>query len=132
MALLADIGGYLDSQSALVTLGTNFFYSTLPESPDNCVALAEEGGVSPVFTQGSVNTPKIERPQLQLLVRNTSYETGMTNAETLYLILTAITNQTINGTQYLRIVAMGKPALIERDKNKRVLFSCNFDVMRLL
>lgn len=131
MTLLGDIGGYLDTQSALVTLGTNFFYSVLPESPDNCVALLEIGGVAPIFTLGSNNAPRIERPQLQLLVRNTSYETGASTAQDLYLILTQIANQSINGTTYLRVVAMSNPNLLERDLSKRCVFTCNFDVQYL-
>jgi len=131
MSLLSDLGGYLDSQSTLVTLGTNFFYSTIPESPDNCVALVEEGGVSPLYTQGSNGLPVIERPQLQILVRNTSYENGRTLIDTLYRILTQITNQSISGRTYLRVSAIASPALIIRDDNKRCVFVCNFEVQRL-
>lgn len=131
MSVLTDLGGYLDSQSALVTLGTNFFYSILPEAPDNCVALIETGGPAPLFTLGAVNTPVIERPQIQFLVRNTSYETGSQTANALYLILTQIANQSINGTRYLRVVAISNPNLLERDMNKRCVFTCNFDVQLL-
>ena len=131
-SLLVDIGGYIDSNFASLTLSTNFFYGFLPELPDNCVAIYENGGVAPIFTQGTVNTPAIERPQLQFLVRNTSYETGMALANSLYLFITAIANQTINGTRYLRVVAISNPSVIERDMNKRIVFSCNFDVQKLL
>lgn len=131
MTLLADLGGYLDSQSTSVTLGTNFFYSTIPESPDNCVAITEEGGVSPQFMQGSNNLPAIERPQLQLLVRNTSYENGRALMDTLYRILTQITNQSISGRTYLRVSAIASPSMILRDDNRRCIFSCNFEVQRL-
>ncbi len=131
-SILVDLGGYIDTNFASLTLGTNFFYGLLPETPDNSVVLLENSGVSPVFTQGSVNTPKIERPQLQFIVRNTSYENGSALANSLYLFLTAIANQSINGTQYLRVVAMSSPSVIERDDNRRVLFTCNFDIQRLL
>lgn len=131
MSLLSDIGGYLDTQVASITLGTNFFYSLLPESPDICVALVENGGVTPIFTQGSINLPAIERPQIQFIVRHTSYELGAALSDTLYRVLTQITNQTISGNKYLRVMAISSPSLIERDKTKRVVFSCNFDVNRL-
>lgn len=131
MSLLSDLGGYLDSQSASITLGTNFFYSTVPESPDNCVALIEESGVSPMFTQGSNGLPVIERPQVQILVRHTSYETGRSLIEDLYRILTQVTNQSISGTTYLRVAAVSSPVMIERDDNRRCIFTCNFDVQRL-
>lgn len=131
MSLLADLGGYLDSNSSSITLGTNFFYSTIPESPDNCVALIEDGGVTPLFTQGSNNLPVIERPEVQIIVRHTSYETGRALANELYRILTQVANQTINGTRYLRVQAIATPALFNRDDNRRSLFSCNFEVQRL-
>lgn len=131
-SILVDLGGYIDSNFASLTLGTNLFYGMLPESPDNCVALFENSGIAPVFTQGSNNAIKIERPQLQFLVRNTSYETGSALANSLYLFLTQVANQSINSTQYLRVVAISSPSVIERDTNKRVLFTCNFDIQRLL
>ena len=131
-SILVDLGGYIDSNFASLTLGTNLFYGMLPESPDNCVALFENSGIAPVFTQGSNNAIKIERPQLQFLVRNTSYETGSALANSLYLFLTEVANQSINSTQYLRVIAISSPSVIERDSNKRVLFTCNFDIQRLL
>ena len=131
MALLEDLGGYLDTQLGSLTLGTNLFYSLLPETVDNCVALYENGGAPPNFTMGSTNLPKLERPQLQAIVRNTSYSTGRALAEDVYRILTAISNQTINSNSYLRVEALSVPSVIERDTNRRVVFSVNFDVVRI-
>lgn len=132
MSLLEDIGGYLDSQTATLTLGTNLFYGLMPETVDNVVALYENAGAPPNFTMGSTNLPQMERPQLQVLVRNSAYSSGRTVAETVYRILTAITNQTINTNQYLRVEALGMPQVLERDATKRVIFTMNFDVVRLL
>lgn len=131
MALLDDIGGYIDTNTAL-TLGTNLFLSLMPETVDNCVVVVENAGIAPTFTMGSVHLPQIERPEVQIVVRNTSYSTGRSTAETVYRLLTQITNQTINGNFYHRIDAIASPALYERDINKRVLFSTNFHVMRAL
>lgn len=132
MSVLEDLGGYLDSQTATLTLGTNLFYSLMPETVDNVVALYENTGAPPNFTMGSTNLPQMERPQLQALVRNNTYSAGRTVAETVYRILTAIANQTINGNQYLRVEALGMPTLLERDASKRVIFTLNFDIVRLL
>jgi hypothetical protein len=129
MGMLDDIGAYVDTNTSL-TLGTNLFLGLLPESPGNCVALFEESGVSGLYTQGSTNLPQLERPQLQLIVRNDSYATGRSLADTVYRVLTQITNQTINSNLYLRIEATSNPAVMDRDKTKRVLFTCNFDVVR--
>ena len=132
MALLEDLGGYLDTQLSSVTLGTNLFYSLLPETGANCVTLYENAGAPPVFTQGSVGLPALERPQLQFLLRNTSYSAGRALAEDIYRTLTAITNQTINSHRYLRVEALQVPSVLNRDSNNRVIFTCNFDVMRVL
>ena len=129
MAILDDIGAYINTNTSL-TIGTDFFLSLLPESPDNCVALFEEGGTAPLFTLGSTNTPQIERPQLQVIVRNTSYSTGASTARTVYLLLTAIVNQTINSNYYQRVEAVATPALFQRDENRRSLFTVNFDVYK--
>ncbi|NBO55360.1 MAG: hypothetical protein EBU84_12395 [Actinobacteria bacterium] len=132
MSVLEDLGGYLDTQLASLTLGTNLFYSLLPETVDNAVALYENAGAPPNFTMGSTNLPQMERPQVQALVRNNSYSSGRTVCENVYRTLTAIANQTINGNRYLRVEALGMPTLLERDVAKRVVFTMNFDVVRLL
>lgn len=132
MTILEDLGGYLDSSTASLTLGTNLFYGLMPETVDNVVALYENAGAAPNFTLGSSNLPQMERPQLQVLVRNTAYSTGRSLAETIYRTLTAIANQTINTNSYLRVEALGMPAVLERDSSKRVIFTMNFDVVRLL
>lgn len=132
MALLEDLGGYLDTNMASLTLGTNFFYSMIPETTSNCVALYENSGAPPNFTMGSNNLPILERPQIQILVRNSSYSDGRAIIEEAYRILTAIANQVINGNRYLRVEAVSVPALLERDSNRRSVFTCNFDVVRVM
>ena len=129
MALLDDIGGYIDTNTSF-SLGTDLYLSLLPESPDNCAVLLEDGGSSPVFTMGSVNIPQMERPELQIIVRNTSYTTGRALADELFRLLTAISNEDINGVLYQRIEAIASPALYERDDNRRSLFTVNFTVVR--
>lgn len=132
MSVLEDLGGYLDAELATLTIGTNLFFSLIPETVANVVALYENSGAPPNFTMGSVNLPTMERPQVQALVRNTSYSAGRTMAESVYRTLTAVANQTINGNQYLRVEAVSMPSLLERDASKRVVFTINFDVVRLL
>jgi len=131
MALLDDMGTYVGSNTAL-TLGTDLYLSLLPDSPDNVVALFENTGIVPVSTLGSTNLPQIERPELQFIVRNTSYATGRTLANTLWELLTSVSNSTIEGTLYHRIEATSSPFVFERDQSRRVLFSCNFNVMKEL
>lgn len=132
MAFLDDLGAYVDTNTAL-TLGTDLFLSLMPDTPDNVVALYEStGGVVPVSTMGSTNLPQIERPELQIIVRNTSYSTGRTLANTLWELLTAVSNTTIESTLYHRIESTSSPFVFDRDDSRRVLFSCNFNVMKEL
>lgn len=130
MGMLDDLGAYLDTNSSLV-LGTDLFLGVLPEIPSNCVALFENSGVSPDFTLGTNNLPILERPELQVIVRNGSYSTGNTLADTIYRVFTQITNQTINSVNYLRIQAIASPSVMDRDSNRRVLFTTNFRVIRV-
>ena len=131
MSILEDLGGYLDTQLVTVTAGTNLFYNLLPETVSDCVALIENSGSAPTFTMGSNNLPQLENPELQFLVRNSVYATGRTLSDSIYRVLTAIANQTINSVLYLRVEAIATPALLERDLNKRWVFTCNFTVMRV-
>ena len=65
MALLTDVGAYLDAQvsAASLTAGTNLFYGRLPEVPDTCVALYETGGGVPDDTMGNNSAPVFENPR---------------------------------------------------------------------
>lgn len=130
MGMLDDLGAYLDTNSSL-TLGTDLFLGVLPETPSNCVALFENGGVSPDFTLGTNNLPILERPELQFIVRNSSYSTGNDLSDTIYRIFTQVANQTINSVKYLRIQAISNPSVMDRDSNRRVLFTANFHVIRV-
>lgn len=131
MGMLEDLGGYLDTQSASLTLGTNLFLGLIPETVSNCVAIYENSGIAPEFTLGNDNLPVIERPELQVIVRDSSYATGRALADSCYRILTQIANQTINSVRYLRVQAIATPTVMDRDENRRVLFSTNFYVFRI-
>lgn len=128
MGMVEDLAGYADTNTSL-TLGTDLFIGMMPESPSNCVGVFENSGAPGMYTMGSYNLPRFERPQFQFIVRNSSYSTGRTLADSLYRLFTAIANQTINGHLYYRVEALGTPDVMDRDLNKRVLFTCNFDVV---
>lgn len=130
--MLDDIGAYIDTNFVSLTLGNNLFLSLLPETPANVVAVIENSGMAPVFTQGSSHLPRIERPEIQVLVRNDTYSAGRALAESIYRLLTQITNQTIGGVRYHRVEAISSPALLERDKNYKAIFTTNFYVMKEL
>lgn len=130
MGMLEDLGGYVDTNSGALTLGTNLFLGILPDSPSDCVALLENGGTAGMYTHGSNNLPELERPEIQFIVRHSSYATGRSLADTIYRTLTQIANQTINSVRYLRVEAISSPEVMDRDESRRVLFTCNFYVIR--
>ena len=130
MALLDDMGVKVAAISSDYTLGTNLFLSLLPETPDVATVLIENGGTTGQYTLGGDGLPQWENQSLQFIHRNTVYSTGRTAADLIYRTLTAISNETINSNSYLRVEALGVPEVFQRDDSRRVLFTCNFDVMR--
>lgn len=131
MAILDDIGAYIDTNNATLTLGTNLFLSLLPETPDNCVSLYEDSGAAGMYTHGSTGLPVLERPGLQFIVRNTVYASGRSLSEDIYRLLAAVVNQSIGSNTYLRIEAIHSPSLMERDSSSRCLFTCSFDIIKV-
>jgi hypothetical protein len=130
--LLEDIGAYLttvyaDSYSGKYALGTNLFLSLLPETPDTCMAAFEAGGVGPLLTFGATS---VTQPELQIMVRNPSYEAGRSDSQELFEIFVDLAGVTVNDKTYLRISPVAMPALIQRDQNGRSIFSMNFSVTR--
>jgi hypothetical protein len=128
MGLLEDIGAYVDTNTSL-TLGSTLYLSMLPETPDDVVAVIEDSGMSPLFTHGAANLPKIERPGVQIIVRNRSYATGRSLSNDIWRLLSQVANQSIGGTLYHRIEPVASPAVYNRDRTY-VWFSTNFYVMR--
>lgn len=131
MAMLEEVGTYIGANTSF-TLGTDLYLALIPDTPDNCVAIYENVGVTPLSTLGSTDLPQIERPDLQVIVRNTSYATGRSNIETVYRLLTAVENATLSSVLYHRIEATTTPYVYERDDSRRIMFTCNFNVMKAL
>jgi hypothetical protein len=132
MALLPDVGVYLAAAGLSLTVGTNLFYGRLPDGPDKCVAIYESNGTIPIETMSDNTEPPVVHPGLQVLARDGSYADAQTLAEDVWQKLTLVSNETLSSTRYLRVAPVQQPAPIERDSQDRVLFSCNFDVLKAL
>ena len=132
MALLDELGTYLDAQVASLTLGTNLFLGRLPDDPDTCVVLYEYGGDAPVNTMGSDAMPPVERPRIQIMTRATGYSSARTLSLECWTAIEAVLNESLSGTLYHRISANQSPFPLERDSQDRVLFAQNFRVMKTL
>ena len=130
MALLDDLGSYLDTQVASLTLGTNLFLGRLPDSPDSAVALYEYAGEIPVSVMGGDALPILKRPRIQVLSRASTYSASRSQAITVWLVLEGILDQTINGTLYQRVEALQSVFPLERDTHERSVFVQNYRIIR--
>ncbi len=132
--MLTDVGTYLAAASIStqdLTLGTNLFLGRLPDAPDTCVTLVQTSGTQPTDTFGA-SYPPLENQGLQTIVRAASYATAEALAVDVLKSLAAIENATLTSTWYLKIAAQQSPFALERDTQERMVFSCNYLVMKAL
>lgn len=128
MALLDEIATYLEDKN-VGTVGTDLFMGFMPDKPDNCVALFEYAGEPMELTMGS-GDPTLERPGLQVRVRNTSYSAARSKIEDVVDAFHGLANQTLSGTRYLLIKANQSPESLGLDQNNRSEFVVNFSVLK--
>lgn len=128
--LLDELGLYLQAQG-VGTLGTDLFTGTLPDAPDNAVAIYEYGGVSPVSTLGP-GQAKFERPRIQVLARATTYSAARSKIETVFKLLHGLANTSLSSVRYLLVEAVQSPFFMEKDANNRVKLACNFQIHKEL
>lgn len=130
MGMLDDIAVHITANVGTLTSGINLFAYKMPDEPQDAVGLYEESGRPPAYVYNTA-LPAIEMPDLQIIVRSSTTATGRTLSETLWRLMQAVMNQTINGIYYQAILAVGSPMLLERDSNDKPLFSMNFNVWRV-
>ncbi len=115
MALLLDVGTYLDSATvatADLTLGTNLFLGREPDF-------------------GGDTAPSLENPGLQVRSRAVAYSTAQSLAVDVWTLLSKVINETLTSTKYLKISAVQSPFALDRDDQDRMIFVCNFDVVKV-
>lgn len=123
-----EIATYLAGKN-VGTVGTDLFLGFLPDKPDNLVALFEYAGDPMELTMGS-SDPVLERPGLQVRVRNTSYSAARSNIEAVVDELHGLAEQTLTNKRYLLIKANQSPESLGLDANMRSEFVCNFSVLK--
>jgi hypothetical protein len=119
MTLLTDIANYIDAQTTL-TKGTDLFIGTLPANIDNCVGIFQSGGIEPTTYLDII------KPTLQVLVRNTNYETAQTTSYTIYNLLHQIYCPAVGTTEIYTVFALQEPTDIGEDETGRAVFTCNY------
>lgn len=141
MGVAEDLATYLDSNSSSFTSGASLFVNGLPHSTGAALAIYESGGLDPQQHYGDGTLPAWENITVQLVARTSAPTGGATipspvNARTLmhkaWVLLNGIVNEELSGSTYLRVEPRQSPMrLPEPENDGRVLFSCNFDVMRV-
>lgn len=120
-----DIKDMLEnSESGLgLVFGTDLFIGVLPDSPNNVVILNDPGGM-PQLRYG------MERPSLQVFVRNKDYTSGYDLVKDIKYYLHEKNNETWNSTRYISIMNRSEIAFLGQDEKNRFEWSVNFLIHR--
>jgi hypothetical protein len=119
MTLLTDVANYINSNTSL-TLGTDLFIGTLPANVESCVGIFQSGGVEPTTYLDII------KPTIQVIVRNTNYETAQQLSYEIYDNLHQLYNQTMGSTEIYTIFALQEPTDIGEDETGRAVFTGNY------
>jgi hypothetical protein len=115
----------VDSGSGLgLVFGTNLWIASMPDTPNTCSVLVDTGG-------GDQGEYGYEYPSVQILHRNTDYQTGydfLRNVK--YRLHYSRNGETWNGTRYIEIAVRSDILYLGQDDKNRYQFSLNFRVQR--
>lgn len=120
MSLTSDLYEYLQSNGQ----GTNLFEGDYPESPDDIAAIYQYAGLGPVSVHNRT-APSLEQPALQVLVRARRYTDGLSRAQVIWRLITAIVNWQGTSAFYQGFRPLGSVAQLARDDNGRSIFVQN-------
>jgi hypothetical protein len=105
------------------------FAGEIPAHAKNhAIGLIETAGAPPEFVHNS-NQRIVERPGLQVNVRDPEYEKARNKIEAIMAVLT-FRDRSYNGCRYLSVTPASSPLPLGRDGNERFQFVCNFDVVK--
>lgn len=121
MSLISDIADYLATQG-LGTVGTDIFFSYLPDAGDNILAVLDTGGVQP-----DIYIPTKD-PTFQIFIRSSTYSAGRTKMDSVRTALHNKYNTTIGSYYFYFIQANSEGGHLGRNPDTRGLdeFSMNF------
>ena len=119
MSLLVDMATLLSGVSS------NIYYGDLPDTPDNVLVLYNTGGFDSLHNMTDVTA---EQPTFQVRIRNTSYATAITQAESIKDALDGVATQTINSNLYISVFLQGDINSIGKDDRGRSNLTLNFAV----
>ena len=120
MSLVSDIADYL-ATNGLGTVGTDIFYSYIPDIDGNVIAVIDTGGPMP-----GVDIKDLKNPTFQIFIRNSSYATGKANIDSVRSLLHQVIETTIGSTYFLNCFAQSEGGHIGRNERDQDEFSINF------
>lgn len=122
--LVENLADYLAANlSGSLVVGTDIFIGSLPEETDNAILIDQTGGV-----EADRDIP-VEKPTIQVLVRNTAYNTGLEQAKAIYDLIHQLRDNTVlkaGGVDMMYCFALQEPSHIGKDENNRQLFTTNY------
>lgn len=116
----------VDMKSLLTSVSDDIFLGDLPDTPDDCLALYQTGGQDAVHSLGASVDETHETPTFQVRIRNTTYATANTQAESVKDLIDGLVNQTINSNLYISIFMQGDINSLGRDDRNRINLTVNF------
>lgn len=120
MSLISDIADYL-ATNGLGTVGTDIFYSYVPDIDANVIAVLDTGGAQP-----SVDIGSLKNPTFQIFIRNSSYATGKSKLDSVRSLLHQKIETTIGSTYFLNCFAQSEGGHVGRNERDQDEFSINF------
>ena len=126
--ITSDIASYLAAAS-LGTVGVDIFDTALPESVNNALMVRDYPGDLPSFDHDQ-DTPALKFPRVQLVARNQDVAAAFASLAAAFDTIHSIKNTTINGTNYLRAVALQDSFYLRQDDRDRhyVVFNARITV----
>lgn len=109
MSVVSDV-------KALLTTISNVYIGDMPNSPDKCVCIYPTGGA-----ERSQAGDELKQPSFMVIVRDTSYSSGLTTADSIADILHGI----MSGN-FALITQSGDINGLGKDEQNRHEFSINF------
>lgn len=114
--IAADIAGWLATQG-LGTLGTDLFYTALPDEVDEALVVRDYAGAPPEFEHNQP-APILNYPRVQIEARNPSVANAYIDAESAYAIINTLRNLDLNGKRY-SAQALQYPFWLRQDDQNR-------------
>jgi len=120
-----DIKDMLESSGSglgLVT-GTDLFIAIMPPEPNNVVVIRDSGGMNQLKYG-------MERPSVQIVVRNNEYKAGYEIVKDIKYYLEGKNGEIWNGTNYISVINRSEIGFMGQDADNRFEWSVNFQIYR--